>query len=267
VVPNGQEVGWTPETVWTLKNWFPFAVVGINYWISGLLVCTQLGDNRLTFQHWFLFIKPLHIGLKHWLCKTHWHVIIMLCIHSHFNACYCYDGTLPTSHYRHPQTRPNMAIKIVITSCISVIYCLFYVVTFNISVLIHTRCKEPTFERVSVTVKTKSNVNWRRRQKVKHSTFTCSSGVYHYHKNTSMYELHLTRSLSKYDTLFQHDCYDEINISKFVRLAPLTFLLVSWFKTAAHVARHHGWLHPPPPFHWIDTWRGKTEVARILPWG
>jgi hypothetical protein len=144
-------------------------------------------------------------------------------------------------------------------SYISVIYFIFHVVTFNVSILIHTRCKEPTFERLSITMKTKSNVNWKRRQKVKHCPFTCSC-AYHPHKNTSMYEQHLTRSLSEYDALIQNDCHGEINVLKFVRLARHTFRLVFWLKTAAHHARHHGWLYPSLPVSIRDgakqRWRG-----------
>jgi hypothetical protein len=37
------------------------------------------------------------------------------------------------------------------TSSISVIYYIFCAITFNICILIRVRCKEPMFERVSVT--------------------------------------------------------------------------------------------------------------------
>jgi len=108
-----------------------------------------------------------------------------------------YDGTLPTPHYRQPQPRPNMAVRIhTTTSSISVIYCIFCAITFNISTLIRVRCKDPMFERA---------INRRRRQKVYHVTFTCDCGTYHSQKNTRMYELQLTHALSEYDTLFQNE--------------------------------------------------------------
>lgn len=144
------------------------------------------------------------------------------------------------------------------TSCISVIYYIFCAITLNISTLIRVRCKEPMFERVSVTKLKLISIEEGAK---KYVTFTCNCSMYHPQKNTRMYGQQLTHSFSEYDTLYQNECHYK-KILKFVRLAPHTFPLVSWFKST-HTA-HGIMVGYTPSLPCGCTYQSETEMARML---
>jgi len=109
---------------------------------SGLLQ-TYIPTLILTCKRPQIELKTL---LSSCQCKTQPYVINMF-FADLYNECSAIVKIAHyTSCYRHPQTRSNMAVEVVITTYnISVIYSVSHVVALNISILICSTCREHAF--------------------------------------------------------------------------------------------------------------------------